>query len=55
MFDKPQVEWETLAAYTESFHRTELLAEWRSHFAHLLAEAPKVMPYQAIAGSDSVS
>ena len=45
-----RIEWETLEAYTESFRQTELLAEWRGHFAHLLAGAPKVMPYQTIAG-----
>lgn len=45
-----RIQWETLAAYTESFQRTELLAEWRSHFAHLLSAPPKVMPYQTIAG-----
>jgi heme-degrading monooxygenase HmoA len=45
-----RIEWETLEAYKESFHQPELLAEWRSHFAHLLAGTPKVMPYQTIAG-----
>ena len=48
-----RIEWETLAAYRESFLQTELLTEWRSHFAHLLAGAPKVMPYETIAGPDS--
>jgi len=48
-----RIEWETLEAYTESFRQAELLAEWRGHFAHLLAGAPKVMPYQTIAGPDS--
>ena len=47
-----RIEWETLEAYQESFHQTELLAEWRSHFSHLLAGTPKVMPYQTIAGPE---
>src|SRR3954454_16455136 len=45
-----RIEWETLDAYTESFRQSELLAEWRGHFLHLLAGAPRVMPYQTIAG-----
>ena len=50
-----RIAWETLEAYRESFRQTELLTEWRSHFAHLLAGAPKVMPYETIAGPDSKS
>jgi heme-degrading monooxygenase HmoA len=45
-----RIEWTTLEAYTESFRQSELLSEWRSHFYHLLAEPPKVMPYETIAG-----
>ena len=48
-----RIVWETLEAYTESVRQTELLAEWRGHFSHLLAGAPKVMPYETIAGADS--
>jgi len=48
-----RIEWETLEAYRESFLQTELLTEWRGHFAHLLAGAPKVMPYETIAGPGS--
>lgn len=48
-----RIEWETLEAYTESFRQTALLTEWRSHFSHLLAGPPKVMPYQTIAGPAS--
>jgi heme-degrading monooxygenase HmoA len=43
-----RIEWGTLEAYRESFQQLPLLNEWRSHFYHLLAGAPKVMPYQAI-------
>ena len=45
-----RIEWETLEAYTESFHQGELLSEWHGHFYHLLAGPPKVMPYEAVAG-----
>jgi heme-degrading monooxygenase HmoA len=48
-----RIEWETLAAYTESFDQKELLAEWRRHFVHHLAAAPIVMPYETIAGPDA--
>ena len=48
-----RIVWETLEAYRESFHQTALLTEWRSHFSHLLAGPPKVMPYETIAGPDS--
>ena len=48
-----RIEWETLAAYRESFHQGELLTEWRSHFYHLLEGTPKVMPYGTIAGPES--
>jgi quinol monooxygenase YgiN len=45
-----RIEWETLDAYAESFRQIPLLTEWRSHFYHLLAGPPKVMPYHPIAG-----
>ena len=45
-----RIEWDTLEAYRESFQQSALLSEWRSHFIHLLACLPKVMPYQTIAG-----
>ena len=45
-----RIEWQTLEAYTDSFRQGELLSEWRSHFYHLLAEPPKVTPYEVIAG-----
>ena|SRR5437667_9816855 len=48
-----RIAWETLEAYRESFLRTDLLTEWRGHFSHLLAETPKVTPYETIAGPDS--
>ena len=48
-----RIAWETPEAYTESFRQGELLTEWRSHFYHLLAGTPKVMPYETIAGPGS--
>jgi len=45
-----RLEWQTLEAYTDSFRQSDLLREWRGHFYHLLAEPPKVMPYEVIAG-----
>lgn len=45
-----RIEWESLEAYEQSFRELTLLTEWRSHFYHLLAGAPKVMPYVPIAG-----
>lgn len=33
---------------TWSFRQIPLLNEWRSHFYHLLAEPPTVMPYETI-------
>jgi heme-degrading monooxygenase HmoA len=50
-----RIAWQTREAYTESFRQVELLTEWRSHFIHLLAGAPKVMPYETIAGPESSS
>ena len=48
-----RIEWETLEAYRESFRQSQLLAEWRSHFYHLLDGAPKVTPYETIAGGEA--
>lgn len=45
-----RIEWRTREAYLESFEDLALLAEWRGHFAHLLAGPPKVTPYEIIAG-----
>jgi heme-degrading monooxygenase HmoA len=45
-----RVEWETLEAHMEGFRQSPLLAEWRSHFYHLLDEPPTVTHYEAIAG-----
>jgi hypothetical protein len=45
-----RIEWDTLAAYDESFQQISLLNEWRGHFYHLLDGAPKVMPYEIVAG-----
>lgn len=44
------IEWETRDAYLDSFQDAARLAEWRGHFAHLLAAPPKVAPYETIAG-----
>jgi heme-degrading monooxygenase HmoA len=43
-----RIEWDTLESYQESFRQIPLLTEWRSHFYYLLAQAPKVMPYETI-------
>ena len=48
-----RIEWESLEAYQESFRQITLLTEWRSHFYHLLAGAPKVTPYLPIAGPEA--
>jgi heme-degrading monooxygenase HmoA len=43
-----RVEWESLDAHIRDFRGGPLLAEWRSHFYHLLDGAPKVTHYDAI-------
>jgi heme-degrading monooxygenase HmoA len=45
-----RVEWATLEAHIPCFREGPLLAEWRSHFYHLLDGTPKVTHYEAIAG-----
>jgi heme-degrading monooxygenase HmoA len=45
-----RVEWESLDAHVRGFRASPLLAEWRSHFYHLLAETPTVTHYIAFAG-----
>jgi heme-degrading monooxygenase HmoA len=45
-----RVEWESVESRMEGFRNGPLLAEWRSHFYHLLAETPKVTHYVALAG-----
>jgi heme-degrading monooxygenase HmoA len=45
-----RVEWETVEAHMRDFREGPLLAEWRSHFYHLLDETPKVTHYEPIAG-----
>jgi heme-degrading monooxygenase HmoA len=42
-----QVEWDTLEAHIPGFRESPLLAEWRSHFYHLLAGTPTVTHYEA--------
>jgi heme-degrading monooxygenase HmoA len=44
-----RVEWDTLDAHG-AFRQSPLLAEWRSHFYHLLGGTPTVTHYQQIAG-----
>src|SRR5690349_13465060 len=46
-----RVEWETIAAHIPGFRESPLLAEWRSHFYHFLAEPPKVTHYELVAGA----
>jgi heme-degrading monooxygenase HmoA len=45
------VEWDTLEAHMRDFREGPLLAEWRSHFYHLLDRAPHVTHYQPFAGA----
>jgi heme-degrading monooxygenase HmoA len=45
-----QVEWDTLEAHMHGFRQGPLLAEWRSHFYHLLDGTPQVTHYEPIAG-----
>jgi heme-degrading monooxygenase HmoA len=45
-----RVEWQTLEAHVPGFRESPLLAEWRSHFYHLLDGTPKVTHYSAFAG-----
>jgi heme-degrading monooxygenase HmoA len=45
-----RVEWESLEAHVQGFRASPLLAEWRSHFFHLLAETPTVTHYVVFAG-----
>jgi heme-degrading monooxygenase HmoA len=45
-----RVEWETMDAHMRDFRGGPLLAEWRSHFYHLLDGTPKVTHYEPIAG-----
>ena len=47
-----RVEWETLEAHIPGFRGSPLLAEWRSHFYHLLDGTPTVTHYQVIAGAE---
>ena len=46
-----RIEWDSLDAHMRGFRESPLLAEWRSHFYHLLAGTPKVTHYQVIAGA----
>jgi heme-degrading monooxygenase HmoA len=45
-----RIDWETLDAHLVGFRQSPLLAEWRSHFQHLLDEAPTVTHFTAFAG-----
>jgi heme-degrading monooxygenase HmoA len=45
-----RVEWETLEAHVSGFRQSPLLAEWRSHFYHLLDETPTVTHFEPFAG-----
>jgi heme-degrading monooxygenase HmoA len=45
-----RVEWDTIEAHMRDFRQSPLLAEWRSHFYHLLDGTPAVTHYQVIAG-----
>lgn len=43
-----RVEWETLESHMQGFRQGPLLAEWRSHFYHLLDGTPKVTHYEPL-------
>jgi heme-degrading monooxygenase HmoA len=45
-----RVEWDTLEAHMRDFRQSALLAEWRSHFYHLLEGTPTVTHYEPIVG-----
>ena len=45
-----RVEWETLEAHVPGFRQSPLLAEWRSHFYHLLDGTPTVTHFEPFAG-----
>jgi heme-degrading monooxygenase HmoA len=45
-----QVEWDTLEAHVPGFRQGPLLAEWRSHFYHLLDGTPTVTHYERFVG-----
>jgi heme-degrading monooxygenase HmoA len=45
-----RVEWDTLDAHMRDFRQGPLLAEWRSHFYHLLDGTPTVTHYEPVAG-----
>jgi heme-degrading monooxygenase HmoA len=45
-----RIEWETLEAHMRDFRQGPLLAEWRSHFYHLLDGAPTVTHYEPFVG-----
>jgi quinol monooxygenase YgiN len=43
-----RVEWDSLESHMRDFREGPLLAEWRSHFYHLLDGTPKVTHYEPI-------
>ena len=45
-----QVEWETVEAHMLGFRQGPLLAEWRSHFFHLLDGTPVMSHYEPFVG-----
>ncbi len=45
-----RVEWDTLESHMREFRHSPLLAEWRSHFYHLLDGTPTVTHYEPFAG-----
>jgi heme-degrading monooxygenase HmoA len=44
------VEWESLEVHMDGFRKGPLLAEWRSHWFHLIDGTPKMTHYELIAG-----
>jgi heme-degrading monooxygenase HmoA len=45
-----RVDWDRIEAHLHGFRQSPLLAEWRSHFYHLLDTTPTVTHYESIAG-----
>jgi heme-degrading monooxygenase HmoA len=45
-----RVEWKTLEDHIPGFREGPLLAEWRSHFFHLLDGTPTVTHYEPFVG-----
>jgi quinol monooxygenase YgiN len=45
-----RIQWTNVDAHMVGFREGPLFAEWRSHFAHLLASSPKMSHFVIFAG-----